>query len=170
MKQILSDDPSVEVDSGLLVGKLVQALESDASWVDLYGITGELVVPKLSDDSDEFSDLLLQAMDVGVFSSTRVFIAKPAQILKRGRHDEDNDGWREIVIPVDVPQVHVSYASISLASGAKNGISDTCCRSFRNSCEPFLRRQLLGEFTTALCRSTHLCDTCCVDIFPLGTD
>lgn len=35
-----------------LVNHLVEALGNDASWVELYGVTGELVVPEMPQDSD----------------------------------------------------------------------------------------------------------------------
>jgi hypothetical protein len=40
-----SSTPSVHRD--VLINAFVQALEKDASWVEMYGITGELIVPGL---------------------------------------------------------------------------------------------------------------------------
>lgn len=51
--QVVQEMPAAEPHCRELVDKLVQALESDAGWVELYGITGELIVP----------DLLLRAGD-----------------------------------------------------------------------------------------------------------
>ena len=62
--QVLTDPAMPQVNSNVLVGKLVQALESDASWVELYGITGELIVPKISDVEDELNEPLLRATEV----------------------------------------------------------------------------------------------------------
>jgi trafficking protein particle complex subunit 10 len=43
--KVLADSPSTNHHRVTLVNKLVKALEHDAGWVDLYGITGELNVP-----------------------------------------------------------------------------------------------------------------------------
>lgn len=42
----------------MLVNKLINALESDAAWVDMYGITGELIVPETPPDGEGDADLL----------------------------------------------------------------------------------------------------------------
>lgn len=42
--EALGESPS-DTDHSILVDLLVQALEREAAWVDLYGVTGELVVP-----------------------------------------------------------------------------------------------------------------------------
>ena len=42
-----------------MVTKLVKALENDASWVELYELTGELVVPVLDNDN---SDVFLESV------------------------------------------------------------------------------------------------------------
>ena len=47
-----------------LVDKLVQALESDAAWVELYGVTGELVVPGVTPGDDQLGAGLRQTMEV----------------------------------------------------------------------------------------------------------
>ena len=62
--QVLSDTLSTSVDSSTLVSKLVHALEGDASWVELYGITGELVVPELSHPGEELNEALKRTVEV----------------------------------------------------------------------------------------------------------
>lgn len=41
-----------------IMDMLVQALEKDASWVTLYEITGELVIPGLTAEEDEIGGVL----------------------------------------------------------------------------------------------------------------
>ena len=50
-----------------MIDKLVQALESEASWVELYGITGELVVPGITLTDDEIGSGLRQVMEVSSY-------------------------------------------------------------------------------------------------------
>ncbi|PSR94078.1 hypothetical protein PHLCEN_2v4506 [Hermanssonia centrifuga] len=96
VKQALSEIPSAHVHQDVLAGKLVQALESEASWVELYGITGELIVPGLSSEDDVFDGALTRAMEV----------------LEQGRRPEESDeDWRELVFPVDVPEMHILAAA-----------------------------------------------------------
>ncbi|KAF9452305.1 hypothetical protein P691DRAFT_805187 [Macrolepiota fuliginosa MF-IS2] len=78
-----------------LVNHLVEALGNDASWVELYGVTGELIVPEMPQDA-EFGE--------------RLDAVKEA--LKRHQHPDSMNGkWREIRIPVDVPQMHIVAAA-----------------------------------------------------------
>ncbi|EKM55480.1 uncharacterized protein PHACADRAFT_143869 [Phanerochaete carnosa HHB-10118-sp] len=89
--EALAAKPSTTIHRDFLVNAFVQALEQNASWVELYGITGELNVPSLPAD-DETSEVL--------------------QVLKRGQRPEDNEeSWRKIVIPLDVPQMHILAAA-----------------------------------------------------------
>lgn len=46
-----------------LVERLVQALETDASWVELYGVTGELV-PAITPGDDELGSGLRRVLEV----------------------------------------------------------------------------------------------------------
>jgi len=48
--EVLNDFSQHRPDHSRLTAQMMQALESDASWVELYGITGELKVPALKDD------------------------------------------------------------------------------------------------------------------------
>lgn len=48
-----------------LISGLVQALEKDASWIQMYGLTGELVVPELPpDDNAEIKEIQVRATEV----------------------------------------------------------------------------------------------------------
>ena len=95
-----------------VVSRLVDALESDAAWVEMYGITGELNVPELrkkEELSEEVAELLKEARKVS--SHVRAFSSKLSPFVQRladHRHPESPVGfWREIKIPVDVPFMNV---------------------------------------------------------------
>jgi hypothetical protein len=66
--KVLADSPSTTHHRVTLVNKLVEALEHDAGWVELYGITGELNVPKIPQEGMEgdISRLLDDAKKVTV--------------------------------------------------------------------------------------------------------
>ena len=63
VQAVLEDSPSPQHHI-ILVGKIVDALESDAGWVELYGITGELVVPDIHKEQGELGELLKKARQV----------------------------------------------------------------------------------------------------------
>jgi len=63
VQAVLKDSPSLQHHI-VLVGKLVDALESDATWVGLYGITGELIVPDIHKEQGEIGELLKKARQV----------------------------------------------------------------------------------------------------------
>lgn len=64
VNQAIEADPSLELHRDLLVDRLVQALESDASWVELYGVTGELIVPEIIDEEGDIGSALLELKQV----------------------------------------------------------------------------------------------------------
>jgi hypothetical protein len=49
--EALDEVPQHGADRGRLIAHMIQALESDANWVELYSITGELKVPASYDDA-----------------------------------------------------------------------------------------------------------------------
>lgn len=63
MKEALEGSAS-PADHDKLVEVFVQALENDASWVDLYGITGELVVPDIPCQHEHLQDAFKRAKEV----------------------------------------------------------------------------------------------------------
>lgn len=63
VQSVLEDSPSPQ-HHVILVNKLVDALESDAAWVELYGITGELIVPDIHKEQDDIGELLKKARQV----------------------------------------------------------------------------------------------------------
>ena len=48
----------------VLVNRLIEVLETDATWVEMYGITGELHVPALIGDIGELSGPLSEVKKV----------------------------------------------------------------------------------------------------------
>ncbi|KAI0647217.1 trafficking protein particle complex subunit 10 [Trametes meyenii] len=93
--EVIAETPSLEHLRQDIVDKLVQALETDASWVELYGVTGELAVPGVNPGDGE----------VGVG------LRHVLEILNKRRAPISFGEWREIVIPVDVPQMHILAAA-----------------------------------------------------------
>ena len=65
VQTVLENSPSRQHHI-ILVGKLVDALESDARWVELYGITGELIVPDIHEEQGEIGELLKKAKQVNI--------------------------------------------------------------------------------------------------------
>ena len=51
LDEALDEFPQHGADRNRLITHLIQALESDANWVELYSITGELKVPASNDDA-----------------------------------------------------------------------------------------------------------------------
>lgn len=66
VKAVLEGSPLSLHNRIILVGKLIEALESDAGWVKLYGITGELIVPITHDKEDEIGELLKKVKKVRI--------------------------------------------------------------------------------------------------------
>ncbi|KIM49469.1 hypothetical protein M413DRAFT_60851 [Hebeloma cylindrosporum] len=102
VRSIIDESQSDSHHRITVVSKLIDALESDAAWVDMYGITGELVVPNTLKEEGGVSHLLREA----------------TKRLAEHRHPDPVEGnWREIKIPVDVPFMNiVAAASIRLLS------------------------------------------------------
>ncbi|KAG6861666.1 hypothetical protein C0995_013672 [Termitomyces sp. Mi166 len=95
--QVVVASPSLHT---ALINQLVEALEGDAGWVDLYGITGELKVPDTPKDTAN--------------EETAELLRKAKELLKYHRHPSPPEGkWREIKIPVDVPYMNI-VASVSV--------------------------------------------------------
>jgi hypothetical protein len=49
--EALDEYPQHGADRSSLIAHMIQVLESDANWVELYSITGELKVPASGDDA-----------------------------------------------------------------------------------------------------------------------
>lgn len=62
---VMAESPSTIHHRVTFISKLVKLLEHDATWVDLYGLTGQLNVPAIQEkEEDEISKLLVQAKKV----------------------------------------------------------------------------------------------------------
>ncbi|KAI0780765.1 trafficking protein particle complex subunit 10 [Trametes elegans] len=93
--EVVSGTPALDTLRQDMIDRLVQALETDASWVELYGVTGELAVPGITSGEDEIGSGLGQVKE----------------ILNKRRLPTLFGEWREILIPVDVPQMHILAAA-----------------------------------------------------------
>jgi len=61
--EAVDDFPQHGADRSRLIAHMIQALESDANWVELYSITGELNVPA-SDDDATLKEVLTRIREV----------------------------------------------------------------------------------------------------------
>ncbi|CCL99343.1 uncharacterized protein FIBRA_01361 [Fibroporia radiculosa] len=96
VEETITESPLLRTHRERLVDKLVQALASDARWIELYDVTGELTVPDVHSMDGEISSAL----------------SRIQKILARQRSNDFCFGeWREIIIPVDVPQMHILCAA-----------------------------------------------------------
>jgi hypothetical protein len=59
---------------------MIQALESDPSWVELYGITGEVKVPTSKDDGAS-KEILSRVREVGYPMSYRVVMRRNDRLI-----------------------------------------------------------------------------------------
>ncbi|KAF8652735.1 hypothetical protein AX16_004233 [Volvariella volvacea WC 439] len=81
----------------VVISKLIEALETQASWVELYRVTGQLIVPEVPDSQ------LPQEIDK-VLTDTK-------ELLRCNTHASHSTGtWREIRIPVDIPSMSIVAA------------------------------------------------------------
>ncbi|KAF7322882.1 hypothetical protein HMN09_00067600 [Mycena chlorophos] len=92
VEKVLDNSPALLAERVKLVNQLVEALEQDSGWVDLYGVSGELVVP----DS------------VGGLGEDDSPLHQVVKLLREHKHPHPPVGnWREIKIPVDVPFMNI---------------------------------------------------------------
>lgn len=89
--EALDDFPQHGADRSRLIAHMIQALESDANWVELYSITGELKVPA-SDDDATLKEVLTRIREI-------LEKGKPGAVM--------SCPWREIRIQVDVPLMDI---------------------------------------------------------------
>lgn len=57
MQTTISNSPAWLPHRDALINELIQALETNASWVELFGVTGELNVPGTDEDEKLFEPL-----------------------------------------------------------------------------------------------------------------
>lgn len=96
MAAIVAETPHLLPHRDLLIDKVVDALSSDAKWIELYGITGELVVPDIVEEEGDIGDGLRRLNAI---------------LAKKRPGDYPFGEWREIIIPVDVPRMHILAAA-----------------------------------------------------------
>jgi len=101
----IKETPSWKIHRIPLISKLIKMLETDASWVEMYGISGELHIAG-SPGSD---DILQDPVDA---------VKKMLQAHKRP--DALAGPWHEIKIPVDVPVMNIVAAARIQISAAKD--------------------------------------------------
>jgi hypothetical protein len=65
-QDIVSKSPSLHPHHKVIAGKVVEALESDSSWVEMFRITGEINVPSSneSEGSEEFVEAVEAVKEV----------------------------------------------------------------------------------------------------------
>lgn len=63
---VVSRSPTWRSHRETIVNKLIEALEASATWVELFGVTGELVVPGQS-EGDEIREPLELVKEVHAF-------------------------------------------------------------------------------------------------------
>jgi hypothetical protein len=62
--QALDELPQNGADRSSLIAHMIQALENDVNWVELYSITSELKVPASNDDAT-LKEVLTRIREVG---------------------------------------------------------------------------------------------------------
>jgi hypothetical protein len=110
VKKVLRKSPGLLSREKLLVETLVKALEKDANWVSLYSITGQLKSPPTAELSGELDVALREAKEVQGLSLHDVSqVNHYVQILMDdSRIFDDAETWREVIFPMDLPQMNVS--------------------------------------------------------------
>ncbi|KAJ7582878.1 trafficking protein particle complex subunit 10 [Mycena floridula] len=98
---VLTEMPSLTESRLALISNLVDTLEFDASWVEVYGLCGELNVPTGRREPQELSEAL----------------SRVKKVLS-GHQTSATGPWHEIRIPVDVPNMNiVAAAGIKIVAG-----------------------------------------------------
>lgn len=91
VQDILSQRPEGDEQGNELTKKVVEYLESDPSWIELYNATGELLIPSSLDVGEGL---------IETFTSVQKRLSQPNSPSSFGM-------WREMTIPVDVPRMNV---------------------------------------------------------------
>jgi len=70
VEEVVKHLPPSPWHSDALVHRIVDLLENNADWVELYGVTGELIIPDVRDDDhSEFDDALSIVKKVPSYST-----------------------------------------------------------------------------------------------------
>jgi hypothetical protein len=114
VQDVVVNFPSLLSQRDVLVDELLRVLENDASWVELYGITGELIIPAVDErpgERGECLDLVKRVLSPYMISSG---CNRCSQRLRERTFPPTPSGeWHEILIPVDVPRMTVSPESLA---------------------------------------------------------
>jgi hypothetical protein len=155
----------------VLVNVLIEALETKASWVDLYGVTGELDVPGKGTQG-ELLEPLQRVKEVcgSHYCQCRLAFMSWNQVLRAHRHSYPPQGiWREIKIPVDVPRMSVSISIVLCMGGAYSPLpKDRCSGSYPHLVHPIFDRGFNRPFTAIICRPAYFCHAYNHNVVPLG--
>ncbi|KAJ7156089.1 trafficking protein particle complex subunit 10 [Mycena crocata] len=113
VEQVLSDSTALLAERVGLVNRLVEALEQDSSWVEMYGMSGELDVPEVLGELGDTDDSLRQVIKACILGQLQGVSLMPLlQLLHEHKHPHPPEGkWREIKIPVDVPYMNIVAAA-----------------------------------------------------------
>ncbi|KAJ7905373.1 trafficking protein particle complex subunit 10 [Mycena olivaceomarginata] len=96
VEEVLSSSAALLAERVSLVNRLVEALEQDSAWVEMYGVSGELNVPEAFGELGEADEPLSRVI----------------KLLHEHKHPHPPQGqWREIKIPVDVPYMNIIAAA-----------------------------------------------------------
>lgn len=115
VEQVLTSSTALLAEKVELVNRLVEALEQDSTWVDTYGVSGELNVPEVFGEITEADEPLRQVIKVCRFNCPVTFGSCFIQLLHEHKHPHPPEGkWREIKIPVDVPYMNVGRLRITV--------------------------------------------------------
>ncbi|KAF7304837.1 hypothetical protein MKEN_01197800 [Mycena kentingensis (nom. inval.)] len=92
VERALTTSPALLAERVGLINRLVEALEQDSAWVELYGVSGELVVPDA----------------IGTLTDADEPLRRVIKLLSEHRHPQTAQGkWRRIRMPVDVPFMNI---------------------------------------------------------------
>ncbi|KAJ7740726.1 trafficking protein particle complex subunit 10 [Mycena maculata] len=96
VEQVFPGSQALLAERVVLINRLVEALEQDSTWVEMYGMSGELDVPQVFGELGEADQPLRNVM----------------KLLHEHKHPHPPQGiWREIKIPVDVPYMNIVAAA-----------------------------------------------------------
>ncbi|KAH7889469.1 trafficking protein particle complex subunit 10 [Phlebopus sp. FC_14] len=96
VEDVLAERSHENLQGREAVDILTNYLESDAGWVELYSITGELVIPSSLETIEELKEVFLSLQKA--LAKSRPITSSPCP-------------WREIKIPVDVPRMDIIAAA-----------------------------------------------------------
>lgn len=111
-----------------LVAKIIQYLDDNAAWVELYCATGELLIPDTLEIHEELRELFTSLQQVNSrFPAIRFIHVFTFQRLARSRPPMGSPSlWRKIRIPVDIPRMNVS-----LRFAVLNELTRCCILDYR---------------------------------------